>query len=807
MPRLNSQVLGFKPDSRVCRRCPLEVPPPGHLRSCARPLRAPRRDTSLLVCSVGDVARMVGISDALVTKSDRSRRVRGINFRQLAGLTSRRSPGAAVAAAEQALALLRSGELSSQTTAAAALGISQGQLSAVKTQHSPAYCKFNQQPTRLMTMCGVTYTKELSYGDEKHMPTKEKAARANRNYRRKMAAFREAVRQRAASEAGTTASVAVANLEGAQQSTEQTCAELVEAELGVAEDELGGAGGELTELGGAEAALWQQLETLNSIGRHQASGCATASGSDAASPGVLTSQILGHNHGPVERRTRSHEPHECAALTRAQRQNIKQHNTVCVCASCGDSRGFDVELGRAQSLQNGSCAMYGANDFVNHEVSCAVLMAEEIMDAHGWRGAFMIPRCHRCVFEASLIGSAARNEAAALFTWRQKLDLNLAAERVIASALRLPYVEPAPEMYVDTGGSGTELRLGKASVFVLLNKAHVLLGCKDLRNLWYTTLTPELIKGYKPLLVDENLLVDTAAAAIAMGTEPRAIGRAWAQRAAKRGEVMLVIVEAEPEGHRAAAAATAALLEQRGSVAEHVGVLREVLREAGTSMILLPSGAGMRADTEALANRVEAQALGLSQEALGRSRFNRTGAASGTLDAKHVVERLGQSSVVQSEAARKWGTEIEFLVPADCTGGVRSVAMSYIASEGARPRACARRGKGNSDAEKQRLSHDGPNQPRLLRVHNSVRGAHLQAKELQVLEHNADYMERVRLPQMQNTCDCLLTLRHLGFGGAALGACALLHMVTPHMAPHAVCANQVTRLAAQSLRPPRRWCG
>ena len=135
------------------------------------------------------------------------------------------------------------------------------------------------------------------------------------------------------------------------------------------------------------------------------------------------------------------------------------------------------------------------------------------------------------------------------------------------------------------------------------------------------------------------------------------------------------------------------------------------------------------------------------------------------------------------------------------------MAMSYIASEGARPRACARRGKGNSDAEKQRLSHDGPNQPRLLRVHNSVRGAHLQAKELQVLEHNADYMERVRLPQMQNTCDCLLTLRHLGFGGAALGACALLHMVTPHMAPHAVCANQVTRLAAQSLRPPRRWCG
>ena len=721
------------------------------------------------MCCMGDMAHMAGTSDALVTNSPRSKRARAVNFREIAGVISRRPPGAGARAAEQALALLVSGEVSSQNAAAAALGISKGQLSVAKTHQMPPHFKFNQQPTERVTVCEVTYTKELSCGDERLMPLAEKKARAARNYRRKMAALREAARR--GSEADTSTTAGGADLVGAEQSNQQTCAGLDEAEMGCSEHELDGAEGELTELGGAEAALWEQLEALNGW---QASACDTAFASGAASHGALTRQILGHDHGPVERRTRSHEPHEWAALTPAQRLNTNQHNTACVCARCGASRGFDVELGRAHSLQDGSCAMYGANDFMDHEVSCAVLMAEDLMDTHGWRGAIAIPRCHRCVFELALTGSAARSEVAALFVWRQELDLNLAVTRVTASALRLPYVEPAPELYVDTGSGAHELRLGKASVFVVLSKEDALLGCKGLRRLWYSALTPELLEGYKPLVVDEKLVINTAAEAVAMGTERRAVGQEWAEHAAKRGEVMLVIVEAEPEGHRAAAAAATALREGHGSTMEHVDALRKVLREcAGTSLILLPSGAGMNADTEALANRAEAQALGLSPEALSRSRFDRTGAASGIMDAEHVVERLGQSSLVQSEAARKWGSEVEFLAPTDCTGGVRSAAMSYIASEKARPR--ARKGKGSSDTESQRLSLDGPNQPRLKRVCNSVRGAHLQAKELQVLERNSGYMERVRLPQMQNACDCLLTLRHHGFGGAPLGAraCAL----------------------------------
>ena len=98
-------------------------------------------------------------------------------------------------AAEQALALLLSGEVSSQTAAAAALGISKGQLSVAKAQHKPPYFKFNQQRTERVTVCDVTYTKELGCGDERRMPLAAKKTRAARNYRSKMAALREAARK------------------------------------------------------------------------------------------------------------------------------------------------------------------------------------------------------------------------------------------------------------------------------------------------------------------------------------------------------------------------------------------------------------------------------------------------------------------------------------------------------------------------------------------------------------------------------------------------------------------------------------
>ena len=102
----------------------------------------------------------------------------------------RRARGAGKAAAEEALALLASGAVKSQTAAAAAVGVSQGQLSSVKTQLKPAHYKFSQQPTEVVELSeGVTFIKEVSYGDETNMSMEEKRARRNRNYKRKKAAL------------------------------------------------------------------------------------------------------------------------------------------------------------------------------------------------------------------------------------------------------------------------------------------------------------------------------------------------------------------------------------------------------------------------------------------------------------------------------------------------------------------------------------------------------------------------------------------------------------------------------------------
>ena len=687
----------------------------------------------------------------------------------------RRSRGAGKAAAEEALALLVSGAVKSQTAAAAAVGISEGRLSSVKTQLKPAYYKFNLQPTEVVELSwGVTFIKEVSCGDETNMSMEEKRARQKRNYKHKMEALLQ-VAAVAAAAAAPTVEVGGTGLEfaslGAQQVAEQSGVELGEAELSGAEGELdeagGEAGGELTET--AESELWRQIEALNGLRTAGCSAAACKATAQVASPGALTRQILGLDHSHAERRTRSYTPHERAALSAAQRRNVSENHTACLCACCGDTRVFGVELGRAQSFQEGSCAMYGANRFINHEVSLSVLMAEAYMDEHGWSPVVTIPRCHRCVFEEALVGSAARSEAEALFAWHRELDLNLAAERASASALRLPYVEPAPDLLVDTG-TGFESHLGMASVYVLLNKDDMQYD-RSLRQLWYKTLTPELLAGYKPLHVDEQLLIDTAAAAVAMGSEPRAVGLTGARQAVRRAGVMLVIVEAEPESHAVAAAAVAALREQRGSVAAHVGVLRAILQEAAASHVLLPNGAKMSEKTEALANRAEAQALNVLPEALTRQRFDRTGAASGMMDAKHVAERLGLSPLVQAEATRKWGPEIQFLAQTDTTGGMKAAAMSYVAGEQARAR--VKRCAGDTGSKKQCLRDDGPDQPRHIRVNNSVRGVHLKDKELLELQCNEDYMQLVRIPQMRNACLCLLTLRTLGFGGAPLGACDL----------------------------------
>ena len=144
---------------------------------------------------------------------------------------------------------------------------------------------------------------------------------------------------------------------------------------------------------------------------------------------------------------RSYEPHERAALNPQQRAKLQQHKIICICACCNRSRGFDIELGRANELEMGKCAMFGADAFKGHVVSRAVLMAEALLNELGWeeRGAIYVPQLHCCAFKDAITGSAARAEAAALQVWRRELDLDAVAKRAVASALLLPFVEPAPE--------------------------------------------------------------------------------------------------------------------------------------------------------------------------------------------------------------------------------------------------------------------------------------------------------------------------------------------------------------------------
>ena len=48
-------------------------------------------------------------------------------------------------------------------------------------------------------------------------------------------------------------------------------------------------------------------------------------------------------------------------LNPQQRAKLQQHKIICICACCNLSRGFDIELGRANELEMGMCAMFGAD--------------------------------------------------------------------------------------------------------------------------------------------------------------------------------------------------------------------------------------------------------------------------------------------------------------------------------------------------------------------------------------------------------------------------------------------------------------
>ena len=95
----------------------------------------------------------------------------------------RASPGTASAKAEVALESLKNGESTSQTKAAAAVGVHESTLSLLKRQSAAPYAKFNRSGTRLVELpMGVTYVEEVSFGPGGTTPGAAKA-RGLRNYK------------------------------------------------------------------------------------------------------------------------------------------------------------------------------------------------------------------------------------------------------------------------------------------------------------------------------------------------------------------------------------------------------------------------------------------------------------------------------------------------------------------------------------------------------------------------------------------------------------------------------------------------
>ena len=124
------------------------------------------------------------------------------DYAKLHAGSMRASPGTTQALAEQAFEVLSSGGANSQKEAAAMMGINEKAVSRVKLKTKAPYTKCHTGSTQTVELeLGVTWTKELSYGDSK-AERGEAQARAERNYKRKRAALAEVARRRAAEDCG-----------------------------------------------------------------------------------------------------------------------------------------------------------------------------------------------------------------------------------------------------------------------------------------------------------------------------------------------------------------------------------------------------------------------------------------------------------------------------------------------------------------------------------------------------------------------------------------------------------------------------
>lgn len=462
-------------------------------------------------------------------------------------------------------------------------------------------------------------------------------------------------------------------------------------------------------------------------------------------------------------------PHECL---------VDIHDVTAHCVSCGRSCDLGILLGIAHDLELGQTTMWGASHFRCQRVSRMLFIAEQYYYEHPSVKRVNIPCCYRDHLEQVLSGSAARAEAAAMSIWQNELDLDTVAERVRNSALELRFVEAAPALEIPLL-NGTEHRMGKHFAFVAIRKDYVCVACDALRRLEGAALSPQLVANYKPYVLDEQAVRRVVAAAVVHGDGTVADPKALA-RHVNNGRLAMAIVQMDEATHEEAAAALP--LQPPLTTKHAVETLRACLKHSAVSHVLLPNGAVLSPSAERLGNRSEAHSKGIEFDMISKQHFVRSGPAGGVFDATTIEAVLSEHDDVRSYAAREWRDEIDFIAPAASQHGVRTLAMNYLSGEKARKR---RRANGSV------LQTDGINQPRLRLLTPPLRGIEMDSKALRELSNDEEYLKRVRIPQQEAAGDCLLTIRHFGYGGEALNSNRTGN-------PFAKASSTVVRVCSQS---------
>ena len=431
-------------------------------------------------------------------------------------------------------------------------------------------------------------------------------------------------------------------------------------------------------------------------------------------------------------------------------------NTTCRCACCGYTCAFGLQLGRAQTFELGQTSMWGASNFQEHPVAKMLVLSATLLEEFGW-SELVIPFCDRDFLDDALLDSGQRAPAAALQSWHDaKLDLTAQAAK--AAAVELPFVEAAPTIPVDfaTGMGHIE---GVHLAIICVDRAHVLAGSAALRALWAHELSPNVIKNYEPIDLSEETMLRIVANATIYGNR---------RMATATGEEQAALWMSEKDAAVAVFQMDSSTLDtvRAASCTADVDAMRACLRRSAVSHVLAPQGATLDRSAETVARSSEAAAFMRDPSEMAQQSFCRPGAAAGMFDGASAAKRLAQHADVRERVAREHREHITFIAPSNTHGGLRSLAMRYIADEAGRAR--KRKGKGGEPST--RMAGDGANQPRYVRIYPPVRGAELDGEALKQLSVDEAYMQDVRKPQQAMTGRILLTLQHYGYGMEALSA-------------------------------------